>query len=634
MYLLVRGTDEILTADIAKDLLRLLSNRKQDHPAVILEFDECSILTELANGQLSHYANLCRGLSKLRHLPIFGVFLATGGKFHLLSAPAWAEPSSRLTTSVYRSLGPFTELGFDIFARKFEPGSMTLDTVTSIDFKVTLGRPLLATRFQEGNQEVRASIGEFAQLKLLQRTQFDAKKQALSPAEQLACLSVRLSTEFTAPSWSFSEVERYQVEHHMRFCIAATTGLERMFTIAASEPLFAEAAFSVMHSAMPFSAPQALLYHLKSSGISKGDRGELIVALLLLLARDNASIAAKNSSPTASVEGYPSIVSVEDFLTQFLPSVAVDIILGSNPSRIEKPEFEKTTLRETFKESRIYFTHFIKVQSFQVLSRRFLLVLIARGAAVFCANNQRGIDLLIPFLFRDNTMQVYNVAVLQVQCKNDAAVTDHIRTRYFDGMNPYTVGVFEKAESEPVPIICIVNALASPRPIVTVAKRGRRRRMDKYTSWDIWMAGASSETFGPIKPIEDSIYKELLEHTISNAESYFVDVEDKDDEDLRPMLRRMAAFGMSHQPDHWKQFVSDPSDKPVVLEDEVESEPEEDERPLASASVPTQRAIGQKSNRASRDDGESDDDDDHVQRRQGRSAASNEVSEDVVMAGL
>ncbi|KAI0049403.1 hypothetical protein FA95DRAFT_872248 [Auriscalpium vulgare] len=60
-------------------------------------------------------------------------------------------------------------------------------------------------------------------------------------------------------------------------------------------------------------------------------------------------------------------------------------------------------------------------------------------------------------------------------------------------------------------------------------------------------------------------------------------------------------------------------------EDFCSSSESEDEKPLASASVPTRRAVGQKSKRASRDvesDGE-DDDDDYVPRPQVRGAPSN-----------
>ena len=61
----------------------------------------------------------------------------------------------------------------------------------------------------------------------------------------LMCLSVQFSLKFNADLTS-CEVAYKQVEWHMWLCIAAMTGLERLVTIARSEPLLAKAALQLI----------------------------------------------------------------------------------------------------------------------------------------------------------------------------------------------------------------------------------------------------------------------------------------------------------------------------------------------------------------------------------------------------
>jgi len=87
-------------------------------------------------------------------------------------------------------------------------------------------------------------------------------------------------------------------------------------------------------------------------------------------------------------------------------------------------------------------------------------------------------------------------------------------------MNPYHLQFFNEDETDPVPVIRMVFALASPDGDVVVLKcpektqplRGAAFKADfqadKYTSFDIWCAKASHETFLPVK--EDDIFHKLL----------------------------------------------------------------------------------------------------------------------------
>ena len=83
----------------------------------------------------------------------------------------------------------------------------------------------------------------FAKQKLLDG---DASLANAGGPGSLACLSVRFSLKFNVDPTSH-EVTCKQVKQHIWLCVAATTGLERLVTIAGSEPLLAEAASQLMH---------------------------------------------------------------------------------------------------------------------------------------------------------------------------------------------------------------------------------------------------------------------------------------------------------------------------------------------------------------------------------------------------
>jgi hypothetical protein len=75
------------------------------------------------------------------------------------------------------------------------------------------------------------------------------------------------------------EKERAQVEGHMRVCLKIDSAFETMTTMSSSEPILSEAAYFVMQRGS-FNVPKALK---EGFSISKGDRGELLVLLPLIL---------------------------------------------------------------------------------------------------------------------------------------------------------------------------------------------------------------------------------------------------------------------------------------------------------------------------------------------------------------
>jgi len=359
--------------------------------------------------------------------------------------------------------------------------------------------------------------------------------------ESLACLAIRLGLDFNDTSWVEREMERTQVERHMRMCIHATEGFRTMVTLSPSEPLLAEASATIMRTDLgEKEAPSALLDHIVGSYLSTGERGELVAALILLLARDKATReipqyrgvlpegeSFKNDGMTTG-----RVVTVLQFLEALVPSEHYRFVKGRKPYPCSPYYPPSTNLATAFGEAHIYFNHFIKVHDFKVINRAFLWRAICRGAAIICANNQRGIDILIPILM-GKIMDPKFVSAILVQVKNDASFTFAPSIPLFTMMDPLRVGLFSRNEakaSQLPPVLRIVFALASKEPIVTApsvpvrqSPRNPKSKESKptFTAFDLWIAGVSPESFGVIPDSDTHAqYKLLLDRTRNQFNGY------------------------------------------------------------------------------------------------------------------
>src|ERR1700730_2141080 len=140
-----------------------------------------------------------------------------------------------------------------------------------------------ASRYDAGDLSVKEDIIKFAAGKLLNA---DPSIQEFNTHQQLACLSQRLPIEFNSTTWITQQDEKKQVEGHLRICLKADQNFESMVTVSPSEPLLSEGAYFVMQRPS-FDAPEAMKSVLDGFSVHKGDRGELLGLLLLILAHDN-----------------------------------------------------------------------------------------------------------------------------------------------------------------------------------------------------------------------------------------------------------------------------------------------------------------------------------------------------------
>ncbi|EMD38832.1 hypothetical protein CERSUDRAFT_122385 [Gelatoporia subvermispora B] len=195
----------------------------------------------------------------------------------------------------------------------------------------------------------------------------------------------------------------------------ANEGFNSILTVAPSELTVVEAAAMLMRRPGFQSCSSLLSIFSNTPSISKGDRGEVVAALILLKAIDNCCFA-------------PNSHTRRRFIA---PRGPYKVLLKSTPSEGDRDG----TFEEIFKGSNIYFTHFIKVLNRQVLTQEMLLRYIVRGAAVFCADGQQGVDLVVSFIYKGTRMTRTNISILLCQVKNDADYTRTPVRSLFDNMD-------------------------------------------------------------------------------------------------------------------------------------------------------------------------------------------------------
>ncbi|KIY53565.1 hypothetical protein FISHEDRAFT_33100, partial [Fistulina hepatica ATCC 64428] len=479
--------------DAVKKLLEHFKPHTPDnssHPRVILAFDEAHTLTRNVeesenldgHGSFSPFSNLRGSLRFLRGSPIFSVFLSTTGKITQFSGPKHLDPSVRVQTGKYSLVPAFTTLGWDQFARPL-PVIVKRDGVLCAD----IGFDYQSTAPESSETGVPVGFMSFVKQKLTARAADDGE---LPPVAKFAVLAQRLPLEFM--SKVYSEAEREQVENHLRVCVSIDKSFVSMVTTNSSEPIVSEAACGLMRSA-DFKAPAALLRVMGGFSIDKGNRGELIALLLLILARDEA-VRTPVGLEQLKGQGFFGVI----------PFLKALFVSPEDPS--SDFEDKDIPLKDAFKDTFMHFNHFVKRGEQEGLDFPCLLGFLARNAAVMCANGQKGIDGAVPMvsMSKDGIIIVRTkTAVFLLQVKNAKKYSATPQEKLFASMDLEMFG-FKDLE---VPIIRVVFALAG-RPALHVMQQPGKR--GKFTSYDIWASGMSGQVFRACKD-DEATWKSLVD---------------------------------------------------------------------------------------------------------------------------
>lgn len=395
----------------------------------------------------------------------------------------------------------------------------------------------------------------FAVQKLLCMT-LTTNAPELTEAQKYAVLSQRLALNINTTQYLTSDPVHLmqslheQVANHMRVCAGVGNGIETLYAVASSEPILSEAASFVMRTT-PFSMPSALAHVLSGFSISQGDRGELLVAALFTCARDLA-VHSKSLPPIGQLCHY---FSVEQLFSSLFSESQFSSIKKYMPS-LYHSETTRVPFGEAFRDSFMHFNHFIKPQEQRLLSRGYLLLYLARGAATLVANCQPGFDAVYPFLHGGKDLSRKRVGFIMVQVKHDSN-TSRSTHGVFPSMDPLKCGLIGTSDLEdghfPIPIIRLLFLLSKGAPSVTcnrydLPSGGATNLGDDgrplFTSYDIVCSGLSESVFKPVTDSPD-IWAALMNKS-QWASLYQGSV---------PDIVRALLPGCGSNEGHWKPWV-------------------------------------------------------------------------------
>ncbi|RPD68653.1 hypothetical protein L226DRAFT_617371 [Lentinus tigrinus ALCF2SS1-7] len=529
----VQDSGEKTIQDAAMALIQLLNAVSDAEPCIILSFDEAhELMPDLTDSDLSQWSRfgeLRRALRDIVGLPIFTLFLSTTGKLEQFAPLPRLSGSARVLSGHFRMFPPIITTPLDALAERFPlrqtTNPWTLDQVASTHHMALLGRPMFAAMYRAGDLKFKTKIVEFAQDRLLESKV--PLKCKLDPVEKLALLGVRLPFSFRVlrPSPEGVQFQRELVSDHLRLLLYADVGFSNAVTATASEPLLAEAAYSLgaktrwelgqpSKNRQSFSFYLTLAMLLVQAGLDLGTRGEMLGATFCLDARDCATTELEASSSAEDEETFKSdggrkqrIVPMLGFLRALIGPQYLGECLESLPTTFLEAD-EHKFLKDAFADGYMYFNHFIKISSIDILTPEILLLAISRGAAFICADGQNGYDLVIPFLIGRKLMKD-KVSAIFIQVKNSRTYRATPRAHLFNAMNPRQCGLFRKDNQSPPPVLRMVFALASDTSLVTKRPQGEKHssrtttRASNFTAYDIWFAGADRTTFKVIQNADE-----------------------------------------------------------------------------------------------------------------------------------
>jgi hypothetical protein len=386
--------------------------------------------------------------------------------------------------------------------------------------------------YDSSQQQNYRSIFKLAISKLLYAP--DNLQLKFTAHQQCAVLSQRLALEINSATYIISGSTRNydmlhklqtQIASHMRVYVAFPRDLTTVRGIAASEPVLSEAASVIMRTYNHFELSQALLDVLNSFAIDHGDRGELVVAALFMRARDLYVVQKRPSLFPNDRSRFCPVFSVKDLLSYLFEGESLETMLKSLPSvcRRDFPSRSRV-FRDVFKNTYMHFSHLIKTFKTRVITRQYLLGIMARGAAALGANNQQGYDMVYPFLYGTGDLVIENVGSIIVQVKNHA---DNMTpsSGLFKAMDPFVCKLLSADHDSSdftVPIIRIVFYLGGENtglkhmehePHSDGAQTLDAAGRSMFTSYDFWCSGIDPGVLRPVEEKKLLNWKQLLGKT-------------------------------------------------------------------------------------------------------------------------
>ena len=269
------------------------------------------------------------------------------------------------------------------------------------------------TRFQEGNEDVKAFSLDFAMDKLLHHSPLDMICDWPSENGLLAALSVRLDLEFDRTRHVARELETVLVQQHLR--IAYSIPKHRQYIISGypSEPLLAEAAAQAIrrYAGRIWEVPKLLASFAEKGIIKDGRRGRLVMRMMLMIAYDRAVL--RNTAPKQFrkfSDGVPVLAFLEELFQDYTGIVSQSLPDMGPQAMPQRP------LCDAFRNAYVRFTHFGVFDLDTVNSNRACPAFIRGIAMSLDTDNESVFDCAIPVILQDDFIREEIMSVILVRC--------------------------------------------------------------------------------------------------------------------------------------------------------------------------------------------------------------------------
>ena len=260
-----------------------------------------------------------------------------------------------------------------------------------------------------GRDERCKKLIDLAQSKIVFHAEFLRPRKAFSKAAQTAVLDARIILPFE-PGYSGAHTHQMElVASHMRMVYSIPQHREYIRSGYPSEPILAEAAARQLYywrnlerttsgGDLVEPAVRILREDLDHNLLDRGEIGEAVGRLLLILSRDRAVLTAapetRYQPPTFS-----RAVPVTTFIKELFPPAIAQAVLDSKPDNFPYSHPESRTFEEVFEHAVLNFTHFAKWADDSAPNDYAAVGCFVRSMAVICRNNAPKMDVFIPILF-------------------------------------------------------------------------------------------------------------------------------------------------------------------------------------------------------------------------------------------
>jgi len=337
----------------------------------------------------------------------------------------------------------------------------------------------------------------------------------------LAALAVCTLFDF-AQFHATQHIQMELIASHMRIVWSMNKRREYVISGYPSEPILAIAALHHLHEVNRLGERLQTLSFMRDAviehHIAKGEKGELVARLILIL----AMYKALNLPDTSGhLEPIPS-VDVRDFLQALLPDGDhVDKFWASSPCR--GGVSGAPTVDKIYQNAKIYFTHFVRYAI--TPEAKHLWAAVVRGQAIQCSFQQEEVDIIIPVVLdaQAKLAEKHMSAILiQVRNRTSLATWQPVAKKiglFGEELTPYISIVFQlglpkpagKEINTPSPHTANNQAMLAvclpPAPL----RASERKAKNEGGQYCINIQGCFSKSFGAICKEEEELFQQMLD---------------------------------------------------------------------------------------------------------------------------